>query len=156
MAAGPPPSAPNHAIPTIPAIHLLTAAIIRSSDRLFFMSHRIGSNNAHEWHLVRVTFEDLISIYPLCTQDGQFLVEFYICHPADWCMNAINQRYWLHQYHEVLDIQSPHLSLETNLIKPLDLSASYASRHKLVPHCKWLNISHLGTFIHGPFEFASV
>ncbi len=58
MASDPPPSAPNHIIPTIPAIHLLTAAIISSSDRLFFVSHRIGSNNAREWHLVRVVFED--------------------------------------------------------------------------------------------------
>jgi len=44
---GPPPSAPTHTIPTIPAIHLLTAATIQSSDILFFVSHSIGSNNAN-------------------------------------------------------------------------------------------------------------
>ena len=49
MATGPPPSAPHHMIPSIPAIHLLTASIIRSIDHLFFVSHRIGSNDAREW-----------------------------------------------------------------------------------------------------------
>jgi hypothetical protein len=77
MATGPPPSVPMHAIPEILAIHLLTAAIIWSSNHLFFASHSIGSNEAQEWRLVRVTFEDFILIYPSCTQDGQFLFEFY-------------------------------------------------------------------------------
>ena len=155
MATGPPPSAPNHVIPSIPAIHLLTASIIRSIDRLFFVSHSIGSNDAREWRLVRVAFEDSISLYPSCTQDGRFLFEFYICHPSDWRYNAINQRYWL-QYHDLSDIQSPHTASETHMIRPSDSSASYATRHKLVPFRKWLNISHLDTYIHGPFEFASV
>ena len=155
MATGPPPSAPNHAIPTVPAIHLLVAAIIRSTDRLFFVSNGIGAGDAREWRLVRIAFEDSMSLYPSCTQDGRFLVEFYICHTADWRMNAINQRYWL-QYHEVSDIESPHLGSETHLIKPSEISASYATRHKLVPLRKWMNLTHLDTFIHGPFEFASI
>jgi hypothetical protein len=155
MATGLPPSALHHVIPSIPAIHLLTASIICSIDHLFFVLHRVGSNDAHEWQLVRVAFEDLISLYPLCMQDGRFLFKFYICHPSDWHYNAINQRYWL-QYHDLSDIQSPHPASETNLIRPSDSSASYATRHKLVPFCKWLNISHLDTFIHGPFEFASI
>jgi hypothetical protein len=45
---GPPPAAPNHTIPTLPTIHLLTAAIIQSTDKLFFVSHSIGSNDARE------------------------------------------------------------------------------------------------------------
>jgi hypothetical protein len=36
LTTGPPPAALNHPIPSVPAIHLLTAAIIRSTDRLFF------------------------------------------------------------------------------------------------------------------------
>jgi hypothetical protein len=95
MATGPPPSTPHHMIPLIPAIHLQTASIIRSIDRLFFVLHRIGLNDARKWQLVRVAFEDLISLYPLCTQDKRFLFEFYICHPSDWHHNAINQMYWL-------------------------------------------------------------
>jgi hypothetical protein len=78
MATGPPPSAPHHVIPSIPAIHLLTASIIRSIDHLFFVSHRIGLNDAREWQLVWVAFEDLMSLYPLYMQDGRFLFEFYI------------------------------------------------------------------------------
>jgi hypothetical protein len=32
LTTGPPPAAPNHPIPSIPAIHLLTATIIKSMD----------------------------------------------------------------------------------------------------------------------------
>ncbi len=152
---GPPLSVPMHVIPKIPAIHLLTAAIIWSSDCLFFVLHSIGSNEAQEWCLVRVAFEDSISIYPSCTQDGQFLFQFYVCHPSNWQNNAINLRYWL-QYHDIFDIMYPHSASETNLIQPLDMSASYAARHKLVRFRKWLNISHLDTYIHRSFESASI
>jgi hypothetical protein len=155
MATGPPPSAPNHVIPSIPAIHLLIASIICSIDCLFFVSHSIGSNDAREWRLVWVVFEDSISLYPLCMQEGRFLFEFNICHPSDFRYNAINQRYWL-QYHDLLDIQSPHTTSERHMIRPPNSSASYATRHKMVPFRKWLNISHLDTYIHGPFEFPSV
>jgi hypothetical protein len=153
MATGPPPGAPDHANPEIPAIHLLTAAIIRSVDRLFFMSHQIGLNEACKWRLVRTAFEESISLYPLCTQDGWFLFKFYIYHPSDWHYYAINQRYWL-QYHEMSDILSPLIASATNLIQPLDSSNLYAAHHKLVPLQKWLNISHPDMFIHGPFKFA--
>ncbi len=84
MATGPPPGAPDHAIPKIPAIHLLPAAIIHSVDHLFFVLHRIRLNKAREWCLVRVASEDSISLYHSCTQDGWFLFKFYICHPSDW------------------------------------------------------------------------
>jgi hypothetical protein len=50
----------------------------------------------------------------------------------------------------------PTLSTDTHLIRPSDTSDAYAVRHKLVPFRKWLNISHLDTFIHGPFDFASI
>jgi hypothetical protein len=152
---GPPPAAPAHSIPTIPAIHLLTAAIISSSDKLFFVSHSIGANSSCEWHLARLAFNDSVSLYPSCTLDGQFLFNFYICHPSDWRYNAVNQRYWI-QYHGREDIACPDLSTDTHLIRPSDTSDDCALRHKLRPFRKWLNITHLDTFIHGPFEFASV
>jgi len=155
LAAGPPPAAPQHAIPSVPATHLLTAAIIQSTDKLFFVSHSIGSNDAREWRLVRVAFQDSMALYPSCTMDGRYLFDFYICHPSDWRYNAINQRYWL-QYHGIDDVATPTLSTDTHLIRPSDTSDAYAARHKLVPFQKWLNISHLDTFIHGPFEFASI
>jgi hypothetical protein len=63
---GPPPAAPLHTIPNIPAIHLLTATIIQSSDKLFFFSHSIGLNDARKWRLARVAFQDPMSLYPSC------------------------------------------------------------------------------------------
>ncbi len=144
-----------HVIPKIPAIHLLTAAIIWSSNHLFFVLHSIGSNEAQKWCLVRVAFEDSISIYPSCTQDGQFLFQFYVCHPSNWQNNAINQWHWL-QYHDIFNIMYPHSASETNLIQPSDTLASYAACHKLVPFIKWLNISHLDMYIHESFKSASI
>jgi hypothetical protein len=95
LITGPPPAAPTHPILAIPSISLLVTTIVRSTDRLFFVSCKFGKNDAREWRLARVGFLDLMSLYPLCTLDGRFLFEFYICHPADWQYNAINQRYWL-------------------------------------------------------------
>jgi hypothetical protein len=112
---GPPPGAPIHTIPTIPAIHLLTAAIIQSLDKLFFVSHSIGSNDAREWRLVRVAFQDSMSLYPLCTQDSRYLFKFYICHPSDWRYNAINQCYWL-KYHGLNKVATPNPSTDAHLI----------------------------------------
>ncbi len=152
---GPPPAAPIHTIPTIPAIHLLAAAIIQSTDKLFFVSHSIGLNNARKWRLTRVAFQDSMSLYPLCMQDGRYLFKFYICHPSDWHYNAINQCYWL-QYHGLDEVATPTPSTGAHLIQPSDTSDSYTNCHKLMPFRKWLNISHLDTFIHGPFEFVSV
>jgi hypothetical protein len=73
LTTGPPPAAPIHTVPSVPEIHLLIAAIIKSTDRLFFISHSIGANEAQEWQLARVAFSDSVSIYPSCTLDGRFL-----------------------------------------------------------------------------------
>jgi hypothetical protein len=153
MTMGPALAAPDHSIPTIPAIHLLTAAIISSSDKLIFVS--IGANSSREWCLARLSFNDSVLLYPSCTLDGRFLFDFYICHPSDWRYNAVNQRYWI-QYHGREDIACPGLSMDTHLICPSDTSDDYALRHNLRPFREWLNITHLDTFIHVPFEFASV
>jgi hypothetical protein len=96
-----------------------------------------------------------MSSYPSCLQDGCFLLEFFICHPSDLRINAVNQRYWL-QYHTLGELQSPLSLTETHLIKPSDTLVHHAQRHKLRPFCKWINLTHLDTFIHGPFKFASV
>ena len=155
LLTGPPPAAPTHAILAIPSILLLVATIVRSTDRQFFVSCKFGDNNAREWRLARVVFMDSMSLYPSCTLDGRFLFEFYICHPADWRYNAVNQRYWL-QLHSRSDLASPCSSTDTHLVRPTDTSDSYASCRKLMPFRKWLNIRHLDTYIHGPFNFASV
>jgi hypothetical protein len=155
MYTGPPPVAPSYSLPAIPKLSILTQSVIKSTDRLFFISHSIGPNEAREWRLVRVAFEESMSSYPSCLQDGRSLLEFFICHPNDLRVNAVNQRYWL-QYHTSSELQSPLSSTETHLIKPSDSSVNYAQCHKLCPFCKWINLTHLDTFIHGPFEFASV
>ncbi len=127
----------------------------QTTHRLFFASHSIGANDAPEWCLAQVAFTNSVSIYLLCTLDGWFLFEFYICHPADWRYNAVNQRYWI-QYHGQEDITHPTFSTETHLVCPSDTSDNYARCHNLLPFWKWLNITHLDTYIHGPFEFTSV
>ncbi len=155
LITGPPPAAPTHPILAFPSILLLVPAIVHSTNCLFFVSCKFGDNDAREWWLARVAFLDLMSLYPLCTLNGRFLFEFYICHPADWRYNAINQRYWL-QLHSTRDLVSPCLTTNTHLVQPMDTSDSYVARHKLMPFRKWLNICHLDMYIHGPFEFASV
>jgi hypothetical protein len=124
-------------------------------DRLFFVSHSIGANSSREWRLARIDFSNTMLLYPSFMLDGKFLFEFYICHPSDWRYNAVNQRYWI-QYHRQNDIKCPTLSSETHLIRPSDTSVDYALRHKLLLFRKWLHITHSDTFIHGPFEFATV
>jgi hypothetical protein len=46
MYTGPPPAAPSYSLPAIPPLNILTHSIIQSSDRLFFISHSISSNEA--------------------------------------------------------------------------------------------------------------
>jgi hypothetical protein len=48
------------------------------------------------------------------------------------------------------------LSTDNHLIHPSETSDDYALHHKLCPFRKWLNITYLDTFIHCPFEFASI
>ena len=153
---GPPPSPPDTTTTrNIPQLNTLVAGIINSNDRLFFISNSIGTGDAREWCLVRVAFDDSVAMYPSCLKDGRFLVDFYIVHNADTRYNAVNQRYWL-QYHTMGDIVSPSQSSDHHLIRPSDTSAAVAKRHNLVPFRKWINITHLDTYIHGPFEFATI
>jgi hypothetical protein len=155
MYTGPSPALPSCSLSATPKLNTLVCSIIQSSDRLFFISHSIGLNEAREWRLVRVAFEQSMSSCPSCLQDGGFLLEFFICHPSNLRINVINQRYWL-QYHTLSKLQSPLSSMDMHLIRPSDTSVDYAQCHKLCSFWKWLNLTHLDTFIHGPFKFASV
>ncbi len=152
----PPPSLPLAATPvnpSPPSITTLAPLIISSADKLFFIVHTIGTAGCYEWRLVRVAFQDSVSLYPPCLQDGRFLVEFYMAHPADARYNAINQRYWL-QY---CDHNSPTFGMmDAHLITPSDTSAERASHHHLVTVRNWVNLTHGDTYIHGPFDFAIV
>ncbi len=155
MHVGPPPAGPIYNSPRIPSISTLTTAIIKSSDKLFFISNQIGTNEAREWRLVRIAFRESMSLYPSCLQDGRFLVEFYICHPSDSWFNAINQHFWL-QYHTDSELLLPLSTMETHLVHPSNTLVDYASRHKLTEFQKQVNLTHQDTFIHGPFNFSSI
>ena len=155
MYNGPPPLLPlaSKSEPSTPTITTLAPLIILSTNKLFFIAYKIGMADCYEWRLVRVAFQDSISLYLPCLQDGRFLVKFYMAHPADAHYNAINQRYWL-QYR---DCNSPTFgTMDAHLITPSDTSADRALRHHLVTVQSWVNLTHGDTYLHGPFDFAVV
>jgi hypothetical protein len=152
---GPPPSRAVPSPPSAPPLSTLVASIINSSDRLFFISHSLGHPTTCEWRLVHVAFSDSTSLSPSCLQDGRFLMEFHTLHHADIWFNTSNQQYWL-QYHSTGNIATPTSSTTTHLIQPSDTSEAHAAHHQLVPFCRWINLLHSSTLLHGPFEFASV
>ena len=88
-------------------------------------------------------------------QDGRFLVEFYVGHPADKRYNAINQRFWL-EYHPYIEMANPFRNRTTHLIRPSDQSQAYAAKEKLRPFRQWARLTNADTYICGPFEFAVI
>ncbi len=152
---GPPPSAPNFIAPTIRPSAVLAQQIIKSSDKLFFISNSIGSGNVQEWRLVHVAFKASMATYSSCLIDGQYLVDFYISHPSDYRYITINKRFWL-QYPSQDNIMANSTSTHTHLLQPTDTSETYANCHKLLPFWKYINLTHSDTFIHGPFDFATI
>jgi len=83
---GPPPSKPHYSAPGVPPANVLVQRIIASSDKLFFISHHIGSGDK-----VCVAFDATMSLYSSCAVDGRYLVDFYLPHPSDSRYNAINK-----------------------------------------------------------------
>jgi hypothetical protein len=152
---GPTPSPPNltPSSVTTPTITLLSPHIISTANKLFFIAHKLGTSSVREWCLVRVAFSLTMSLYPSALQDSRFLVKFYVAHPNNVQFNAINQRFWL-QYH---DHAAPTFgSIDAYLITPSDTSENRASCQNLVPVQCWVNLTHNDTYIHGPFDFATV
>ncbi len=94
---GPTPSPPNltPSPVTTPTITSLSPRIISSTNKIFFIAHKLGTSSVREWRLVRVAFSSTMLLYPSALQDGRFLVEFYVAHPSDVRFNAINQCFWL-------------------------------------------------------------
>jgi hypothetical protein len=155
MYTGPPPLPPTMSPhkDTPPTITTLSPLIISSSDKLFFISSKIGTADCCKWQLVRVAFEDSVALYPSCLQDGCFLVDFYMSHPADVRYNAINQCFWL-QYR---NRNTPTFgTLDAHLMTPSDTSADCVAHLYLIPVSTWVNLAHGNTHIHGPFDFAIV
>jgi hypothetical protein len=154
MYNGPPPSPPEPATPSLspPSITELAPCIIASMDELFFIAHAIGKAK-REWRFVQVAFNDSNALYPSALWDGRFFVKFYIWHPADVRYNATNQRFWL-QYCPRNGVSHGHL--DAHLIAPSDASEERATCHHLLPIRCWANLTHANTYIHGPFDFATV
>jgi hypothetical protein len=77
MYNGPPPS-PPFAPPSVsqdaPSIMDLVPLIIVSTDKLFFILHKVGTS-CLEWCMVHVALKDYFSLYRACLQDGCFLVD---------------------------------------------------------------------------------
>jgi hypothetical protein len=155
MYTGPPPlpsTMPRHK-DTPPTITTLSPLIISSSDKLFFISSKIGTADCCKWRLVRVAFKDSVTLYPSCLQDGCFLVDFYMSHPDNVCYNTINQCFWL-QY---CNCNTPMFGTrDVHLITPFDTLADCAARLHLIRVCAWVNLTHGNTYIHGPFNFAII
>jgi hypothetical protein len=139
--------------PPPPSIMLLAPQIIASVDKLIFIAHNIGASNCQERRLVCIAFQNSILLYPSSLQDGKFLVKFYILHPTNVWYNAINQHYWL-QYSVQNDISNGQL--DAHLLTPSDSLEDRATCHNLHPICAWVNLTHGDTYIHGPFDFATI
>ena len=46
--------------------------------------------------------------------------------------------------------------MDCHVVHPSPTSESYANHNNLVPFRQWINLSHESTYIHGPFDFASI
>ena len=116
----PPPPIEAHPAPRVPDVTRLTASIMSSTDKLFFIAHEI------------IYLQLSIDAHPECLQGGRFLTQLCICHPADKKYNAINQRYWL-DYLPTYAGDNIRRNRNTNLIKPSSNSESYAEAKCLRP-----------------------
>ena len=148
-APGPPPAAPNTFKPAIPTLAALNSSMILSDDRLFFISIPFGSNDVQEWCLVQLEYNLSIACSPSCIETGRFLCSFYISHPADFCFNTVNQRFWLQHFTEA-DLCHPDQPHDLHLVKPLTTSKAFAIKNHLVVAKKYVNLLHWDTFIHRP------
>jgi hypothetical protein len=150
---GPPPAPAPCSIPATPSASILAQQIIHSTDKLFFISWKIGFSVC-EWQLIPVALSATTSSYLSCLKDGKYTVNFYTSHPSDSRMNAVSQRFWL-RYHSREDLMGPCSSCDTHLIRPTDTSEAYAWCHHLFSFCQYVNLTHLDTYIHRPFNFAT-
>ena len=63
--------------------------------------------------------------------------------------------FWI-QYHNGDDLSGPCSSSDKHLICPSDTSTAYAKCNKLLPFHRFLNLTHTDTYIHGPFNIATI
>ncbi|KAL3802962.1 hypothetical protein HJC23_011585, partial [Cyclotella cryptica] len=137
-----------------PSPSQLAASIIKSTSRLFFISWQLPSVPRREWHLVCVDLPSSLSLNPNCLSDGRYLVQFFICHPKDKLQHPRNQRWWL-EYHAASTVARLHQG-DYHILRPDSYAPIYAKELNLHPYCQWVNLFHHATYIHGPFEFATI
>jgi hypothetical protein len=109
----------------------LVADIIKSDDKLFFISYSPPNQTRCEWRLVQIDFPSTMKLHPSCLQDGKFLVQFYIQHFIDSSVNLTDQRFWL-EYHSTSN--SKTLGSQYHLIPPTSLSPKVTKARNLVPY----------------------
>ena len=138
---------------SIPQFSSLIQQIIKSDDKLFFISYKKPNEQRREWKLVQLDFKQSMLKSPQCLQDGIFIMNFMIQHPKDDKVSYPAKRFWL-EYHKMLNPKKLH----TNYIimQPSDKSPKEAEAQDLVPYREWINIKDSSTFIHGPFNFAII
>ena len=136
---------------TTKSLSMLIARIIKSEDKLFFINHSYEGRK--EWNLVQLNLIETINQNPLAFSDGKFLVEYFIPHPDDDIYSHHNQRFWK-EYHARVGAYQIHENY--HLVKPSNNSDLYCKSKSLTPFRKWTHLNHPDTFIHGPFEFATI
>ena len=132
----------------------LASSIVASDSRLFFISWKFPTQSRREWHLVQLQLDSSMALNPDCLVTGRFLVNFFICHPRDANLHPRNQRWWL-EYHPSSSVARIHQG-DYHLVRPDNYASVYAKENSLHPFCQWVNLLHTSTFIHGPFEFATI
>ncbi|KAL3785603.1 hypothetical protein HJC23_004751 [Cyclotella cryptica] len=142
-----PPSDTISFLATPPSPSQLAASIIKSTSRLFFISWQLPSVPHREWHLVCVHLPSSLSLNPNCLSDGRYLVQNKLQHPR-------NQRWWL-EYHAASTVARLHQG-DYHILRPDSYAPIYAKELNLHPYCQWVNLLHHETYIHGPFEFATI
>lgn len=107
--------------------------IIRSNDRLFFISYKGYNETRHEWKLVQINLKASMQKRPTCLQDGLFFVKFYIEHPRDRQLHPSDKRFWI-EYHR----RTSHKSISQNyhIIRPTDTSEDTAHSRHLIAYCE--------------------
>ena len=137
-----------------PTAPLLATRIVSSTSRLFFISWKQPSLLRREWHLVQLNLDASLSLNPDCLHSGRFLVNFLILHPSDKAQHPRNQRWWL-EYHLSSSVARLHQG-DYHLLRPDNYASVYAKENNLHPFCQWVNLLSDSTYIHGPFEFATI
>jgi hypothetical protein len=138
----PPATAPE--TPRVPEIGPLMASLLASTDKLFFVAHKIPGSSTSEWALVRVDIMSSLRENPSALSDGRVIAEFYTCHSSDKLYKATNQRYWL-EYHPQAFYQAVMRYRMTHLIRTTADSPKYAKDAGLAPFLQWIRLTNADT-----------